>query len=171
MSADKQHIDVTEHIYQVLVAAYATLDRQAGKLTMFKTLKRIKSGFPEITCRAGPARSQPLETREEGPGLFRHRRIQWCCRGDQRTPRTPPRYRIGFPQPRPLRLAVTDPLRPTQGTNQRTLKPEEPTMRRSRQRRRPNADSACGHIDRSDVDHRQMRKKDTQITTVLRTPE
>lgn len=47
--ADEQHIDVevAEHIYQDLVAAYATPDKRAGKLTMFKTLKRIKPGVPK----------------------------------------------------------------------------------------------------------------------------
>ncbi len=44
--ADEQHIDVevTEHLYQDLVAAYCDPDKRTGKLTMFKTLKRIKSG-------------------------------------------------------------------------------------------------------------------------------
>ncbi|PBI91059.1 Transposase [Rhodococcus erythropolis] len=46
--ADEQHIDVevTEHLYQDLVAAYSDPDKRTGKLTMFKTLKRIKSGVP-----------------------------------------------------------------------------------------------------------------------------
>jgi transposase len=46
--ADEQHIDVevTEHLYQDLVAAYCDPDKRTGKLTMFKTLKRIKSGVP-----------------------------------------------------------------------------------------------------------------------------
>ncbi|QXC46876.1 ISL3 family transposase (plasmid) [Rhodococcus qingshengii] len=47
--ADEQHIDVevTERIYQDLVAAYADTDKRTGKLTMFKTLKRLKSGAPK----------------------------------------------------------------------------------------------------------------------------
>ncbi|WP_415394476.1 ISL3 family transposase [Rhodococcus globerulus] len=46
--ADEQHIDVevTEHIYQDLVAAYADPSKRAGKLAMFKMLKRLKSGVP-----------------------------------------------------------------------------------------------------------------------------
>lgn len=46
--ADEQHLDVevTEHVYQDLVAAYSDPDKRAGKLTMFKTLKRLKSGVP-----------------------------------------------------------------------------------------------------------------------------
>ena len=49
MFTDEAHVDVevTEHIYQDLVAAYATPDKRAGKLTMFKTVKRIKSGVPK----------------------------------------------------------------------------------------------------------------------------
>lgn len=35
------------------------------------------------------------------------------------------------------------------------------TVCRSRQRRRPNAGSTCGRVDRIDVDARQMRKKYT----------
>ncbi len=47
--ADEEHIDVevTEHIDQDLVAAYSDPDKRAGKLAMFKTLKRIKSGVPK----------------------------------------------------------------------------------------------------------------------------
>lgn len=47
--ADENHIDVevTERIYQDLVAAYSDPDKRAGKLTMFKTLKRLKSGVPK----------------------------------------------------------------------------------------------------------------------------
>lgn len=45
---DEAHIDVevTECVYQDLVAAYADLDRRAGKLAMFKVLTRITSGVP-----------------------------------------------------------------------------------------------------------------------------
>lgn len=47
--ADENHIDVevTEHIYQDLVAAYSDPDKRAGKLAMFKTLKRVKTGVPK----------------------------------------------------------------------------------------------------------------------------
>ncbi|MGC0367076.1 transposase [Rhodococcus sp. 27YEA15] len=46
--ADEQHIDVevTERVYQDLVAAYADSDKRAGKLAMFKVLGHIKSGVP-----------------------------------------------------------------------------------------------------------------------------
>lgn len=58
--ADEEHIDVevTERIYQDLVAAYSDPDTRAGKLTMFKTLKRLKSGVPkELTELAQLGRS------------------------------------------------------------------------------------------------------------------
>ncbi len=47
--ADEHHIDVevTERVYQDLVAAYADQNRRAGKLAMFKVLTRIKSGVPK----------------------------------------------------------------------------------------------------------------------------
>ena len=47
--ADEQHIDVevTEHVYQDLVAAYADPNKGAGKLAMYKVLGRIKSGVPK----------------------------------------------------------------------------------------------------------------------------
>ena len=64
--ADENHIDVevTEHIYQDLVAAYATSDKQAGKLAMFKTLKRIKSGVPK----------ELAELAQLGRSLWKHRK-------------------------------------------------------------------------------------------------
>lgn len=42
--AEEQHIDVevAERIYQDLVAAYSNSDKRAGKLAMFKALKRVK---------------------------------------------------------------------------------------------------------------------------------
>jgi transposase len=58
--ADEQHIDVevTEHVYQDLVAAYADPSKRAGKLTMFTMLKRLKSGVPkELTELAQLGRS------------------------------------------------------------------------------------------------------------------
>lgn len=58
--ADEEHIDVevTERIYQDLVAAYSDPDKRAGKLTMFKTLKRLKSAVPkELTELAQLGRS------------------------------------------------------------------------------------------------------------------
>ena len=58
--ADEEHIDVevTERIYQDLVAAYSDPSKRAGKLTMFKTLKRLKSGVPkELTELAQLGRS------------------------------------------------------------------------------------------------------------------
>lgn len=56
--ADEEHIDVevTERIYQDLVAAYSDPSKRAGKLTMFKTLKRLKSGAGEGTHGAGATR-------------------------------------------------------------------------------------------------------------------
>ena len=47
--ADEEHIDVevTERVYQDLVAAYADPNRRTGKLAMYKVLNRIKSGVPK----------------------------------------------------------------------------------------------------------------------------
>lgn len=47
--ADEAHIvvEVTHGAYQDLVAAYGNPDRRAGKIAMFKILKRIKSGVPK----------------------------------------------------------------------------------------------------------------------------
>lgn len=46
--ADEAHIgvEVTHGTYQHLVAAYGNPDRRAGKIAMFKILKRLKSGVP-----------------------------------------------------------------------------------------------------------------------------
>ncbi|WP_234898980.1 transposase, partial [Mycolicibacter kumamotonensis] len=40
-------VEVTACYYQDLIAAYANPDRRAGKLAMFKCLKRIRSGLPK----------------------------------------------------------------------------------------------------------------------------
>ena len=40
-------VEVTAFYYQQLIDAYANPDRRAGKLTMFKCLKRIRSGVPK----------------------------------------------------------------------------------------------------------------------------
>lgn len=40
-------VEVTACYYQDLIAAYANPDRRAGKLTMFKCLKRIRAGLPK----------------------------------------------------------------------------------------------------------------------------
>lgn len=40
-------VEVTAWVYQDLIAAYANPDRRAGKLTMFKCLKRIRTGLPK----------------------------------------------------------------------------------------------------------------------------
>lgn len=47
--AEEAHIgvEVTHGAYQDLVAAYGNPDRRAGKIAMFKILKRIKSGVPK----------------------------------------------------------------------------------------------------------------------------
>lgn len=47
--ANEEHIDVevTERVYQELVAAYADPNRRAGKLAMYKVLVRIRSGVPK----------------------------------------------------------------------------------------------------------------------------
>ena len=47
--ADEAHIgvEVTHAAYQDLVAAYGNPDRRAGKIAMFKILRRIKSGVPK----------------------------------------------------------------------------------------------------------------------------
>jgi transposase len=48
LAADDEHaaVEVTAWIYQELIAAYDNPDRRAGKLAMFKTLKRIHTGLP-----------------------------------------------------------------------------------------------------------------------------
>ena len=40
-------VEVTAFYYQQLIGAYANPDRRAGKLAMFKCLKRIRSGLPK----------------------------------------------------------------------------------------------------------------------------
>jgi transposase len=40
-------VEVTACYYQDLIDAYANPDRRAGKLAMFKCLKRIRSGLPK----------------------------------------------------------------------------------------------------------------------------
>lgn len=40
-------VEVTAYYYQDLIAAYANADRRAGKLAMFKCLKRIRTGLPK----------------------------------------------------------------------------------------------------------------------------
>ena len=47
--ADEAHVgvEVTHGAYQELVSAYAQTDRRKGKISMFKLLKRIKSGVPK----------------------------------------------------------------------------------------------------------------------------
>lgn len=40
-------VEVTACYYQDLIAAYANPDRRAGKLAMFKCLKRIRTGLPK----------------------------------------------------------------------------------------------------------------------------
>ena len=49
LAADDAHaaVEVTAWCYQDLIAAYADSDRRAGKLLMFKCLKRIRTGLPD----------------------------------------------------------------------------------------------------------------------------
>src|SRR5690606_15292396 len=49
LSAHDAHaaVEVTACYYQDLIGAYANPDRRAGKLAMFKCLKRIRSGLPK----------------------------------------------------------------------------------------------------------------------------
>ncbi|SED55144.1 Transposase [Tsukamurella tyrosinosolvens] len=48
LAADERHVavEVTAQVYQDLIAAYEHPDRRAGKIAMFKTLKRIHTGVP-----------------------------------------------------------------------------------------------------------------------------
>lgn len=118
-------LEVTACYYQDLIAAYANPDRRAGKLTMFKCLKRIRAGLPnglEEFAQLG----RSLWRRSGDPGLLRCRRVQRTRGGHQRPLGAPTRDRPGVPQPQPLHPAIPDPLRPTSRPDQRTLKPEEP---------------------------------------------
>lgn len=100
--ADEQHIDVevAEHIYQDLVAAYATPDKRAGKLTMFKTLKRIKPGVPKELAELAQLGRSLWKRRQEILAYFDTGRLERSGRGDQRSPRVSARYRVRFPQSR-----------------------------------------------------------------------
>lgn len=79
---NEQHIDVdvTERVYQDLVAAYAEPGKRAGKLAMFKVLKRIKSGVPKELAevarlgRTGNVRKRSWPISTPGPRTVRGKR-------------------------------------------------------------------------------------------------
>src|SRR5699024_12719757 len=64
--------------------------------------------------------------RPRDPRLLRYRLVERARRGHQRPTRAPARHRARLPEPGPLHLAVTDPLRTAPRTHPRTLNPEEP---------------------------------------------
>ena len=129
-TADDAHaaVKVTYGVYQRLIAAYEASGKWEGKIAMYKLLKSIRSRVPK----------ELPELAQLGRSLWRrHREIlayfdTGACRrpsrGHQRTTRTPPRDRPGLSQPQPLHLAITHPLRPAPGPDQRTLIPEGPLI-------------------------------------------
>ena len=126
--ADEQRIDVevTERVYQELVAAYPEPNRRTGKLAMLKVLGRIKSVVPKELAELAQLGRSLWKRREEilayfdtgasnGPVEAINGRLEHLRAVSPSASATSP-----------LHLAVTDPLGSAPGTYQRTLNRDEP---------------------------------------------
>lgn len=127
-TADDAHVavEVTYGIYQRLIVAYEASSRREGKIAMYKLLGVDPLRRTQGTARARTTRPILVEATPRDPRLLRCGRLQRPSRSHQRTARAPPRNRPRLPQPRPLHPAITHPLRPSPGTDQRTLEPDTP---------------------------------------------
>jgi hypothetical protein len=100
--ADDAHVEVeaTWGVYQRMVAACRHEDRARGRDQMAGVIDSLSTGVPKPLVELITLGRTLKKRADDVPGLLRPtRQVQRTDRGDQRTPRAPPRLRSRLSQP------------------------------------------------------------------------
>ncbi|WP_223148555.1 transposase [Auritidibacter ignavus] len=124
---DHVALEVTDLVYQDGIEADEQPDRKTGKKPMQAVVNQLRRGLPQGWTSSLSWGADVVAETDSGAGVLRSRwRVERSGRSDQRTLRSPARYRAGVRELRALCAALPAPLRAAISPAQRTLKPEEP---------------------------------------------